>query len=175
MRRYKEQFKLAVVEQYLTGLAGFKALGHQHGVSSSNVRKWVAFYRLHGVIALQKKFTHYSAAFKLSVLQHMWTHRLSHCQTAAIFDIRSLAMVGQWERLYHSGGIDALTPRPRGRPKTMPDHHTPPPSSSPVEDIRTREELLAELNYLRMENAYLKKLEALIQAQKKETRPKPRK
>lgn len=174
MSKYTEPFKLAVVEQYLTGLAGFKALGHQHGVSSSNVRKWVAFYRLHGVSALQKKFTHYSAAFKLSVLQHMWTHRLSHCQTAAIFDIRSLAMVGQWERLYHSGGIDALKPRPRGRPKTMPVPRTPPPPSSD-DQTRTRDDLLAELNYLRMENAYLKKLEALIQAQKKETRPKLRK
>ena len=173
MRRYKEQFKLAVVEQYLTGLAGFKALGHQHGVSSSNVRKWVAFYRLHGVSALQKKFTHYSAAFKLSVLQHMWTHRLSHCQTAAIFDIRSLAMVGQWERLYHSGGIDALKPRPRGRPKTMPVPRTPPPPSSD-DQTRTRDDLLAELNYLRMENAYLKKLEALVQSKKQAAQTKPK-
>lgn len=175
MSKYTEQFKLTVVEQYLTGLAGFKTLGHQHGVSYSNVRKWVAFYRLHGKAGLQKKFTHYSAAFKFSVLQHRWAHTLSYSQTAAVFDIRSIPMVGQWERLYHSGGIDALTPRPRGRPKTMPDHHTPPPSSSPVEDIRTREELLAELNYLRMENAYLKKLEALIQAQKKAALRKPRK
>ena len=35
---------------------------------------------------------------------------------------------------------------------------------SPVDDdSRSREELLAELNYLRMENEYLKKLKALIQ------------
>ncbi|ONQ81515.1 transposase, partial [Burkholderia cenocepacia] len=32
-------------------------------------------------------------------------------------------------------------------------------------DTRTREDLLQELNYLRMENAYLKKLRALVQAQ----------
>lgn len=174
MSKYTEQFKLAVVEQYLTGLAGFKALGQQHGVSPSNVRKWVDCYRLHGVSALQKKFTHYSAAFKLSVLQHMWAQSLSYGQTAAVFDIRSHAMVGQWERLYHSGGIDALKPRPRGRPKTMPVPRTPPPPS-PDDQTRTRDELLAELNYLRMENAYLKKLEALIQAQKKSALSKPRK
>ena len=174
MSKYTEQFKLTVVEQYLTGLACFKTLGHQHGVSHSNVRQWVAFYRLHGISALQKKFTHYSAAFKLSVLQHRWAHTLSYSQTAAVFDIRSLAMVGQWERLYHSGGIDALTPRPRGRPKTMPDPRTPP-LPSPADQTRTREELLAELNYLRMENAYLKKLDALIQAQKNAALRKPRK
>ena len=57
----------------------------------------------------------------------------------------------------------------------MPVPRTPPPSSSPAEDTRTRDELVAELNYLRMENAYLKKLEALIQAQKKAAVRKPRK
>jgi len=175
MSKYTESFKLAVVEHYLTGSAGYKAVGHYHGIDHAVVHKWVAFYRLHGKAGLQKKFTHYSAAFKLSVLQHMWTHMLSHIQTAAVFDIRSLAMVGQWERLYHSGGIDALTTRPRGRPKTMPVPRTPPPSSSPAEDTRTRDELVAELNYLRMDNAYLKKLEALIQAQKKAAVRKPRK
>ena len=44
----------------------------------------------------------------------------------------------------------------------------PPPSqprTSPSDDTRNREELLAELGYLRMENAYLKKLKALTQAQ----------
>jgi transposase len=175
MSKYSTSFKLAVVEDYLTGSAGYKTVGHHHGIDHAIVHKWVAFYRLHGKAGLQKKFTHYSAAFKLSVLQHMWAHMLSHIQTAAVFDIRSLAMVGQWERLYHSGGIDALTPRPRGRPKTMPTPRTPPPSSAPVEDTRTREDLLAELNYLRMENAYLKKLDALIQAQKKAAPRKPRK
>lgn len=175
MSKYSTSFKLAVVEHYLSGSAGYQTVGHHHGIDRVMVRKWVAFYRLHGEAGLQKKFASYSAAFKLSVLQHMWTHMLSHSQTAAVFDIRSLAMVGQWERLYHSGGIDALTTRPRGRPKTMPVPRTPPPSSSPVEDTRSRDELLAELNYLRMENAYLKKLEALIQAQKKSALRKPRK
>ena len=175
MSKYTASFKLAVVEHYLTGSAGYQTVGHHHGIDRAVVRKWVAVYRLHGVASLQKKHTHYSAAFKLSVLQHMWTYMLSHCQTAAVFDIRSLAMVGQWERLYHSGGIDALKPRRRGRPKTMTVTRTPPPSSSPAEDTRTRDELLAELNYLRMENAYLKKLDALIQAQKKAALHKPRK
>lgn len=175
MSKYSASFKLAVVEHYLTSSAGYQTVGHHHGIDRAVVRKWVAFYRLHGGASLQKKHTYYSAAFKLSVLQHMWTHMLSHIQTAAVFDIRSLAMVGQWERLYHSGGIDALTTRPRGRPKTMPVSRTPPPSSLPVEDTRSRDDLLAELNYLRMENAYLKKLEALMQAQKKAAGRKPRK
>ena len=45
----------------------------------------------------------------------------------------------------------------------------------PDDENRPRDELLAELNYLRMENAYLKKLQALVQAQQKATPPKKRK
>jgi transposase len=43
------------------------------------------------------------------------------------------------------------------------------------DDKRDHEELLAELNQLRMEVAYLKKLQALVQAQQKATPPKKRK
>jgi transposase len=94
----------------------------------------------------------------------MWTNELSHGQTAAVFNIRSATMIGQWERCYHSGGIDGLHPRVRGRPKKMPT--SKPPEQQPAADeTRSREELLAEVNQLRMENAYLKKLRSLIQAQ----------
>jgi transposase len=39
------------------------------------------------------------------------------------------------------------------------------PQASQSDEAKSREELLAELNYLRMENAYLKKLEALTREQ----------
>ncbi len=45
----------------------------------------------------------------------------------------------------------------------------------PSDEKRSREELLAELDYLRMENAYLKKLQALVQARPKQASPKKRK
>lgn len=57
----------------------------------------------------------------------------------------------------------------RPRPDSPPD--TPATLSS--SDTRSREELLAELNYLRMENAYLKKLKALAQDQALPKKRKP--
>lgn len=175
MSKYDEQFKLKVVKQYLAGQAGFKRVAQQHGLNHAMVRRWVSVYRLHGKKALRKKSTHYSAQFKLSVLQHMWRNKLSFNQTAAVFDIRSWANVGIWERQYHGGGLDALAPRPRGRVKKMPQS----PPSKPVEltpdDQRTREQLLKENEYLRAELAYLKKLDALIQAEKRKAQLKKRK
>ena len=95
----------------------------------------------------------------------MWVNELSFVQAATHFNIRSPGVIPTWERCYHSGGLDALTPRQRGRPKKMPEVPPPKPQAPADDDTRTREELLAEVNYLRMENAYLKKLKALVQQQ----------
>jgi len=43
------------------------------------------------------------------------------------------------------------------------------------DESRSREELLEEVNHLRMENAYLKKLKALVQEQELEASLKKRK
>jgi transposase len=165
MTKYNEQFKLAVVQQFLSGTAGHKTVAHLHGLPHSTVRLWVDLHRLHGTAGLEKKFTHYSAEFRLSVLQRMWDDELSYRQVAAVFNIRSPGCISQWERCYHSGGLDALAPRKRGKPKKM---STPPdktPESAPDPAGRTHDELVAEVNQLRMEVAFLKKLQALVQAQ----------
>lgn len=168
MAKYTTQFKLEVVQQYLVGDVGFRSLGRLHGLCHSVVERWVDLHKAHGEAGLEKKFTSYSAAQKMAILQHMWDNELSRVQTASVFNIRSPGSISMWERCYHGGGIDALTPRPRGRPKKMPD--IPPPQAQlPADDeTRTREELLVEVNYLRMENAYLKKLKALVQEQKQQ-------
>jgi transposase len=99
----------------------------------------------------------------------MWDQQLSYAETALVFDIRSSGCLGVWERSYHSGAIEALTPRTRGRPKNMSTPPTTQPPSTKEDESRSREELLAEVAYLRMENAYLKKLKALVQQQAQTT------
>jgi transposase len=115
--------------------------------------------------------TGYDAKFKLSVLQHMWDNGLSNRQAAAHFNVRNPTSIGIWDRRYREGGMEALArPRkhalnmkaPTSKPELKPDHE------------RSREDLLKELEYLRMENEVLKKLEALAQA-RKTSAPKKRK
>lgn len=169
MRKHTEQFKLAVTQHYLGGLDGYGAVAQHHGIGKALLRRWVAFYRSHGADAFTRKTTSYTADFKLAALEHMWKNKLSYAATAAIFNIRGQCYLGIWERRFRDGGIDALQPRPRGRPKNMPDPDNkkpPAPVPAPADESRTREELVTELNYLRMENAYLKKLKALVQADK---------
>lgn len=169
MSKYSEQFKLAIVQQYLSGTAGYKQIAHEHNLPYSTVRKWVGLHRAHGTDGLAKKFSHYTAEVRLAVLQRMWSDELSYTQVAAAFNIRSAGCISQWERCYHSGGLDALAPRKRGGPKKMPIlPDTEPPESLPDPAGRTHDELVAEVNQLRMEVAFLKKLEALVQAQKQQ-------
>ena len=117
MAKHSEQLKLKLVKQYLAGGVGIRVLARRHGVSRSALRRWVAAYREHGRDGLRKKWDHYDAQFRMSVLVHMWKKELSQQQVAAVFDIRSPGCIAKWERQYHDGGIDALAPRPRGRPK----------------------------------------------------------
>lgn len=174
MTKYSEQFKLAVVQQYMSGGGGYKAIAREYGLDFAMVRRWVKWFQCHGTDGLKKKAAYYTAEFKLSVLRAIWDNELSHRQAYTQFNIRSPGVISAWERAYQRSGIEGLHSRPRGRPKAMTTPKNKP--VPPVEDDkRTREELMAELNDLRMENAYLKKLRALIQAQQNSASRKKRK
>jgi transposase len=173
MGKYSEQFKLAVVQHYLGGAAGYRSVGHHHGLAPAIVRRWVMWYREHGVAGFSKQTSSYSPEFKLSVLQHMWDNALSQTQVAAIFNVRNPTSIGVWERRFESGGINALARTVRRKPSDLEAPTSKP--SSPVDDKdRSRDELLRELDDLRMEVAILKKLQALAQAKKRLPAPKKR-
>lgn len=171
MAKYDESFKLRVVQQCLREDISQGEVARQYGVDVSTLRQWLATYRQHGVLGLRKKYSHHSAAFKREVLERMWRDGLSQRQTATLFDIRERSAIGKWERQYHSGGLTALEPQRKGR---RPMSKKPP--SPPLPDKkRSQEALLKEIAYLRAENAYLKKLDALIQEEQDVARGKKRK
>ena len=178
MGKYTEPAKLAAVQDYCSGSAGLRDVAHRHNVDFSSLRQWVAAYQVHGVAGLkEKKLQRYSNDFKLSVLKRMREEQLSYRQTAALFDIRRFGIIGLWERRYDEGGFDALTKQPNraGRPKKMPTTTPPVQPSSTDDESRSRDDLLAEVKQLRMENDYLKKLDALVQEKKRVAQQKKRK
>lgn len=168
MGKYTEQAKLAAAQDYCAGGAGLRDVPHRHNVDFSSLRQWVAAYLVHGAAGVkQKKPQRYSNDFKLSVLKRMREEQLSYRQTAALFDIRKFGIIGLWERRLDEGGFDALTKQPStaGRPKKMPTTIPPVQPHSPDDESRSRDDLLAEVKQLRMENDYLKKLDPLVQVE----------
>ena len=172
MTKYNEAFKLLVVQSYAEGQQGYKRLARQYGPGPTTIRRWVKHYEEHGLSGLQKKFSHYSAEFKLAVLQRMRQEELSALQATTLFDIRGGAgVVRRWESQYHEGGFQALEPKARGRPTKMPTTEPPKPPL-PLPEMSSLEQLLQENEYLRAEVAYLKKLRALRQAKEQAAQKK---
>ena len=169
MVKYSEEIKLRVIKQYLDGQLGYHRLAAQQGIPAPVIRRWVDAYRLHGDEAFQRRREHYSPGLKLSVLQHMWDNALSINQTAAVFNIPNPHSIRIWAKRYDEGGSEALG-RIKPAVPDMPARITPP-DDRPVEEL-TREELLKRVQYLQMEVAVLKKLEALAQAKKAAARKK---
>jgi transposase len=175
MAKYDERFRQKLVDQYLQNEAGYKSVAKRHGIAPTLLRRWVAAYRSHGRVALRSKFSHYDAQFRLEVLERMWRDGLSLGEVTALYDIRDPCSVARWARLYDEGGIDALAPRRRGRPRNMATSKPEKPTEDKAADTRTREDLLKENEYLRAEVAYLKKLDALLLAKKQAAQKKKRK
>ena len=92
----------------------------------------------------------YTPEFKIKVVETMHREKLSYRETARQFDI-SNSRVTAWERIYIEEGADGLYAERRGRKSTG----RPP-------KIKKEEDLIAEVQRLRAENAYLKKLSALV-------------
>ena len=94
----------------------------------------------------------YTPEFKMLVVETMLQEKLSYRETADRFDIRH-KRVQDWERIYLTEGPEGFTIERRGRGSAGQ------PEKLPKE---VEEDLLAEVQRLRAENAYLKNLQALV-------------
>lgn len=173
MSKHSTAFKLKIINQCLLGKSTPRQLGATHKLNCSLVQRWICVYQAHGIKAFDRSYTHYSKAFKVSVLTAMSRHGLSLAQAAIRFNIPAVSTVRSWQKLYNQGGSAALDPRPRGR-TAMPGKLKPfKPTNKPPQEM-TQAELIREVQYRRAETAYLKKLEAVLQAREATTKPKPK-
>lgn len=166
--KYSQEFKLEVVEYYLTTNNGYIRTGQHFSIERTMVRRWVREFKAQGITALEvgKPRTTYSAHFKHQVVLAVINGGLSTHDAAQKFNLKQRAIVSIWLKQYREGGIDGLKPKPKGCPTFMPKSQFPRIKTSQVDKDRTQEQLLDEIAYLRAEVAYLKKRRALIQKQK---------
>ena len=164
-KKYSDEFKLKIVQEYLGGHAGgYDCLSTKYGISHSVIRRWVALYKAGGIEQLTRVTRTYSGEFKVHVVEYMHQTSTSIQQTAAIFGIQSPPTISKWERIYYEEGKEALFEERRGKKKSMPRKKD---NGSAKKDVNENADLLKEVQYLRMENEYLKKLIALVQEREK--------
>ena len=168
---YSTELKLEIVERYLKGDIGIKKLAQEYHVSYGDIQKWRDAFQEHGVEGLSTTHGTYTGEFKVSVVEYMHNTGASIRKTAAYFNIPSFRTVSQWERIYYEQGKDALFEEQRGRTSKMGTKRPRKPKTNIETNIETNEDLLSEVQRLRMENEYLKKLNALIQKRGRSEKP----
>lgn len=160
---YEQRMKavLDVTEKHMSCRSVGKLLGCGH----EHVRRWVKRYEQFGVEGLLLKHGTYSGEFKQHIVEYMHENHLSISEASVLFGIPSDVTVGKWERIFYEEGPQALYRDNRGRKKSMASDKSKKENLNTKVELskETEEDLVAEIQRLRMENAYLKKLNALVQ------------
>lgn len=126
-----------------------------------------------------RKLKHYSGDFKLSAVEEVLTNHMGLRETARKYGVTH-KMIQTWIRLYLEKGKDYFNSDASKHkdklinvipPTQNIDHEnlvTPRKSKHPkVDESSLPDEIQNELNRLRMENEYLKKLNALVRKKEK--------
>ena len=164
MAKLNAEQRIQAVRRYLYGNESMNEIAKSVGISSSILSGWIRLYEMHGVEGFLKSYTNYSAAFKMDVLTYMNETGASSIDAAAIYNIPSPRLIRTWRKMFETEGYEGLVSKRKGRPsmkKETKKSTKPTPAEGSVEALEAR------IRQLEMENAYLKKLNALVQMQEK--------
>lgn len=158
MSKYSNEFKLKVVKYCVEGHHSRCGAARKFGMPSSTpLKEWIKKYKEHGPEGLIKQQkSSYSGEFKQNVVEYMHSNHLSATETAVHFRLQTPVIL-KWERIYYEEGPQGLYKERRGRSKDMSS------KSKKKLSKEVEEDLIAENQRLKMENEYLKKLNALVQ------------
>ena len=123
-------------------------------------------------MAREKKFnTKYSPEFKLPVILDMRENGLNYNEVVRKYNLGDVRIGGprnnvkRWERIYLEEGAEGFMVERRGRGSKGRPRKKPLPTEVENDLISENQRLKERLEYLEMENEYLKKLDALIRAE----------
>ena len=110
--------ELMVVQEYLSGSLGYRAIAKKYGVGASPLRRWVRAYKEFGCSGLSVKKTKqfYYVQFKLDVLNFIKRTGASHQDTAIHFNLNDPTLVASWYHRFLKEGIEGLQRKSKGRP-----------------------------------------------------------
>ena len=95
----------------------------------------------------------YSGKFKQTVIEDIRKNHLSYREAMRKYGVSGKMSIQRWERIYLEEGPQGLSVERRGRGST---------GRPPKLDKKVETDLITEVQRLRAENDYLKKLNALV-------------
>ncbi len=156
-RNHSAEFKLQIIKDNQQG-SSIRSLSGKWNISTSLIRKWIDHHCSDGAKGLlPKNRVYHTKEFKLKVIKAYRDKRLSLRDCCLQFNIPSQSTVSSWATKYEELGLNGLREQ-KGRPSTMKRDK---PAVKKTEPLTRLEELEKENLYLRAENDFLKKLDAL--------------
>lgn len=155
MSKISNEIRLEAVQRVVEDGMSISASARLAGVHKSMLQEWVMQYREHGaegVIKQDRKQKKYTGEFKIEVVEYAHTNHLSAGAASAHFGLSTKSLFLKWERIYYEEGPQALLEERRGRASKMGKNVG---RKKKLPD-QTKEDLIAEVQRLRMENEYLK-------------------
>lgn len=187
VRKYSYEFKKYLVTLLESGLISANELARRHNIHKGVVCKIYNRYKQFGDKSLQHTYTRnkYSREFKLNVLKYKAENNLSYEQTALHFNIPSVSAIHDWHKLcceimeVNMVERNQTNKTNKKNIKAIKDTIKLVNTSEESEEVKQLKERIAELEkelyYKSAENAYLKKLDALMQEKKQKAQEKKRK
>jgi transposase len=160
MTKYSHEFRMKIIKEIESGKS-IKGTAKEYCIPKRVIRSWWIHYCESGTTGLIGVNHKYSAEFKLHAIEYRRANELSYLHAAAQLGIPHDSTLYSWEKKYLEYGVEALQETKKGRLPKVPKQ---PPPKKPL----TQEEQLKErIQQLEMENAYLKKLNALVAEREK--------
>jgi len=91
--KYIAEERHAAVERVVSGESSTSQAARDIGIHKSEMQKWVAAYRQHGVSGVIRERAVYTGGFKQTVVEDMLTNNMSFRETAAKYNISDHGVV----------------------------------------------------------------------------------
>lgn len=146
-----------MVRYYLETGSGYRLTARHFGINRTQVQDWVRLFSSQGYEGLLRRqpTIHRTLAFKRLVVETLINESLSLPQASTRFDDIPPPTILQWKRLYERGLLDGPEEMLAMSKKVYR------PDLSKPDSEKTPEEMARELQYMRAEVAFLKKLNEL--------------
>ena len=167
--KYSKEFKLECVMKYKNGEYIKDPPGVKHRTFHQQVRKWVRQYDSLGEFALDHNKPTLSTEERIGLIVRVENGE-SYKSVAYSAGIQNDLLI-KWHKIYLQDGIEGLQSLKRGKPKM----NNKPKIEKSLDQMTDKEKIKyyqEQLEYLEAENAYLKKLRALVQSKQDQQRKK---
>jgi len=167
--KYSKEFKLECVKKYKNGEHINDPPGTTHRHFHNQILRWVRQYDSLGEFVFEHNKPTLSIEERIGLIVRV-DNGESYSSVALSAGIQTYLLI-KWHNIYRQHGIEGLQSLKRGRPK-MSKKTKVEKSLDQMTDKEKIKYYQERLEYLEAENAYLKKLKALVQSKQDQQRKK---